>query len=198
MDICPFPLSIINCQLLIRFSFPLHLRQTNSIMDQASAYAIIFVAVSVSGVVAWLLYLQRKSAVEEGQKVEGSKMLQLQAYERLTVLVDRITLSNVISRVGLPEYSARDMQRAIIQSINEEFTYNVSQQIYVSAETWNAVKNLKDQNLLLVNQIGGIFPPDASGYEFSKSMLEFLSSDKRGAFHEVVSEVISFEAKKLL
>jgi len=167
-------------------------------MDQASAYAIIFVSLSVGGVVAWLLYLQRKSAVEDGQKVEGSKMLQLQAYERLTVLVDRITLTNVISRVSLPEFTAREMQRAIIQSINEEFTYNVSQQIYVSAETWNAVKNLKDQNLLLVNQLGGIFPPEASGYEFNRALLEFLTSDNRGKLHEVVGEVVSIEAKKLL
>ncbi len=167
-------------------------------MDQASAYAIIFVSLSVGGVVAWLLYLQRKSAVEDGQKVEGSKLLQLQAYERLTVLVDRITLTNVISRVSMPEFTAREMQRAIIQSINEEFTYNVSQQIYVTAETWNAVKNLKDQNLLLVNQLGGIFPPEASGYEFNRAILEFLTSDNRGKLHEVVGEVVSIEAKKLL
>jgi len=167
-------------------------------MDQASAYAIIFVSVSVAGVVAWLLYLQRKSAVEDGQKVEGSKMLQLQAYERLTVLADRISLANVISRVSIPEFTARDMQRAIVQTINDEFTYNVSQQIYVTAETWNAIKNLKDQNLLLVNQIAGIFPEGASGLDFNRAILEFLSSDKRGSLHEVVSEVISIEAKKLL
>ena len=167
-------------------------------MDQASAYAIIFVSVSVAGVVAWLLYLQRKSAVEDGQKVEGSKMLQLQAYERLTVLADRISLANVIGRVSIPEFSARDMQRAIVQTINDEFTYNVSQQIYVTADTWNAIKNLKDQNLLLVNQIAGIFPEGASGLDFNRAILEFLSSDKRGSLHEVVGEVISIEAKKLL
>jgi len=167
-------------------------------MDQASAYAIIFVSLSIAGVVTWLLYLQRKTSVEESQKVEGSKLLQLQAYERLTVLVDRITLTNVISRVSLPEFTAREMQRAIIQSINEEFTYNVSQQIYVTSETWNAVKNLKDQNLLLVNQLGGIFPPEASGYEFNRALLEFLTSDNRGKLHEVVGEVVSIEAKKLL
>ena len=167
-------------------------------MDQANAYTIIFVSISIAGVVAWLLYLQRKTAMEDGKKVEGSKLLQLQAYERLTVLTDRITLSNVIGRVSIPEFSARDMQRAIVQTINDEFTYNVSQQIYVSAEAWNAIKNLKDQNWLLVNQIAGIFPEGASGIDFNRALLEFLSSDKRGTLHEIVSEVISIEAKKLL
>ncbi len=167
-------------------------------MDTDIMYVVTFVAVCISGVVAWLIYLQRKSAIEEGQKVEGSKMMQLQAYERLALLVDRISLSNVISRVSSADYTARDMQRAIVQTINEEFTYNVSQQIYVTPETWNAIKNLKEQNLLLLNQVGTVIPADATGYSFSRALLEFLSEDKRGKLHEVVSEVISIEAKKLL
>lgn len=159
---------------------------------------VLFVAVCIAGVVAWLLYLQRKSATEEGKKVEGSKMMQLQAYERLALLAERISLANVIGRVSNPEYSARDMQRAVVQNINEEFSYNISQQIYVSAEAWNAVKNLKEQNLLLLNQVGSVIPPDATGYGFSKALLEFLADDKRGTLPAVVSEVISIEAKKLL
>ncbi|MFP5039963.1 hypothetical protein [Parasediminibacterium sp. JCM 36343] len=163
-----------------------------------SLISIVFVAVTIAGFVAWLIYLQRKAAAEEGKKVEGSKVMQLQAYERLALLIDRITLSNVISRVSDPEFTARDMQRAIVQSINEEFNYNITQQIYVSAEAWDAVKNLKEQNLLLVNQLASIHPPTASGIDLSRSLLEFLMNDKRGTLHEVVSEVISFEAKKLL
>ena len=167
-------------------------------MDNELMGVVLFVAVCISGVVAWLLYLQRKSAKEEGKKVEGSKMMQLQAYERLALLAERISLANVIGRVSNSEYSARDMQRAVVQNINEEFSYNISQQIYVSAEAWNAVKNLKEQNLLLLNQVGSVIPPDATGYGFSKALLEFLADDKRGTLHEVVSEVISIEAKKLL
>ena len=167
-------------------------------MDTDVMYVVTFVAVCISGVVAWLIYLQRKSVIEEGKKVEGSKMMQLQAYERLALLVDRISIGNVISRVSNPEYNARDMQRAIVHTINEEFTYNVSQQIYVSPETWSAIKNLKEQNLLLLNQVGTVIPADATGYGFSKALLEFLSEDKRGRLAEVVSEVISIEAKKLL
>jgi hypothetical protein len=167
-------------------------------MDPDLWYVIAFVAASVGGVIGWLIYLQRKSVIEEGKKVEGSKMLQLQAYERLALLVERISLENVISRVSNPEFSARDMQLAIVKTINEEFTYNISQQIYVEPEAWNAVKNLKDQNILLLNQIGGIVPPDTTGFAFSKAILEFLASDRRGKLHDVVSEIISIEAKKLL
>jgi len=167
-------------------------------MDTDVWYVVAFVAASVGGVIGWLFYLQRKSVIEEGNKVEGSKLMQLQAYERLAVLVERISMGNVISRVSRPEFSARDMQLAIVQNINEEFSYNISQQIYVSAEAWGALKNLKEQNLLLLNQVGSIIPADATGFVFNKAILEFLAEDKRGKLHEVVSEVISIEAKKLL
>lgn len=167
-------------------------------MDTDIMYVVAFVAVSVAGIVGWLIYLQRKSVLDESKKIEGSKMMQLQAYERLAVLVERIALENVISRVSNPAFNSRDMQLAIIQTINEEFTYNISQQIYVTPETWNAVKNLKEQNILLLNQVGSILPSDTSGFAFNRAILEFLSNDKRGKLHEIVSEVISIEAKKLL
>ena len=167
-------------------------------MDTSLILVLCFVGVCFVGIISWLIYLQRKSVIEEGKKVEGSKMMQLQAYERMALLAERISLANVIGRVSNPEYSARDMQRAVVQNINEEFSYNISQQIYVSAEAWNAVKNLKEQNLLLLNQVGAVIPTDATGYGFSKALLEFLADDKRGTLHEVVSEVISIEAKKLL
>ena len=167
-------------------------------MDTGSIFVVTFVAVCISGVVAWLIYLQRKSVLEEGEKVEGSKMMQLQAYERLALLVQRMSIPSIISRVSNPEYSARDMQLAIVQNINEEFSYNISQQIYVSAEAWEAVKNLKEQNLLLLSQIGTVIPADATGTSFNKAILEFLSEDRRGTLPEIVSEVISIEAKKLL
>ena len=167
-------------------------------MDMDVWYVVAFVAASVGGVIGWLFYLQRKSVIEEGKKVEGSKLMQLQAYERLAILVERISLGNIISRVSRPEYSARDMQLAIVQNINEEFSYNISQQIYVSAEAWDALKNLKEQNLLLLNQVGSIIPADATGFVFNKAILEFLAEDNWGKLHEVVSEVISIEAKKLL
>ena len=167
-------------------------------MDTGSIFVVTFVAVCISGVVAWLIYLQRKSVLEEGKKVEGSKMMQLQAYERLALLVQRMSIPSIISRVSNPEYSARDMQLAIVQNINEEFSYNISQQIYVSTEAWEAVKNLKEQNLLLLSQIGTVIPADATGTSFNKAILEFLSEDRRGTLPEIVSEVISIEAKKLL
>ena len=124
--------------------------------------------------------------------------MQLQAYERLILLTDRIALPNLISRVNQAGVSAKEMQMLLTQNIKEEFNYNITQQIYVSPDAWTAVKNLKEQNMLIINQLANVLPPNAMGMDLNKMLLEYLMNDKKGALHEVVSEVLSYEAKKVL
>ncbi|MFY8128976.1 MAG: hypothetical protein ACOVMM_11400 [Chitinophagaceae bacterium] len=127
-----------------------------------------------------------------------SKQMQLAAYERLLLLVDRIALQNLISREALPNLSCREMQHLLSQNLKQEFEFNITQQIYVSADSWTSIKNLRDQNLLIIHQIAQSLPANATGTDLNKSILEFLANDQRGKLHELVSEVLSFEAKKLL
>jgi hypothetical protein len=149
-----------------------------------------------------LVYVYRD--VKRGEKSDEkttdpqTKHLQLQAYERLTLLVDRIALPNLISRVAISGVSAKDMQLLLVKNIREEFEYNISQQIYVTHDAWTAVKNLKEQNMLVINQFANALPPNATGLDLNKLLLEFLMNNKKGALHEVVSEVLAYEAKSLL
>lgn len=159
---------------------------------------MLLIAVVVCGFAAWLIFMQKKTKAVENKESRESNLLKLQAYERLTLLVDRIALPNMISRVNTPGISARDMQLLLTGNIKEEFNYNITQQIYVSAEAWNAVKNLKDQNILIVNQIASMLPAEASSLDLCKFLLEYLMNDRKGTLHEVVSEVLSYEAKKLM
>lgn len=127
-----------------------------------------------------------------------SKQMQLAAYERLLLLVDRIALQNLISREALPNLSCREMQHLLSQNLKQEFEFNITQQIYVSDDSWKSIKNLRDQNLLVIHQIAQSLPANATGTDLNKSILEFLANDQRGKLHELVSEVLSYEAKKLL
>ncbi|GGH66115.1 hypothetical protein HNQ91_001938 [Filimonas zeae] len=166
-------------------------------LDTTMALTVL-IGVMIAGLVGYLFYLQRKTKIEEQQKVQGGQHLQLQAYERLTLLVDRIALPNLITRVNQPGISAREMQMLLTRTLKEEFDYNITQQIYVSAEAWKAIKNLKEQNTLVINQFANALPPQATGLDLSKVLLEYLMTDTKGNLHEVVSEVLSYEAKKLL
>ncbi|MFT4155560.1 hypothetical protein [Parafilimonas sp.] len=160
---------------------------------------ILVIVIVVMTAVVYIFTTRAKNENGDGLiNKETATTMQLQAYERLLILVDRIALPNVITRVNQPASSAREMQMLLIQSIRSEYDYNITQQIYVTVEAWNAVKNLKEQNLLIINQLANVLPPNATGLDLNKLLLEFLMNDKKGSLHEVVSEVLSYEAKKLM
>jgi hypothetical protein len=124
--------------------------------------------------------------------------LQLQAYERLILLTDRIAIPNLIQRVNQPGLSSKEMQSLLTHSIRQEFEHNITQQIYVSPEAWDAVRNFKEQNLLIINQVGSFLPGEASGLDLNKNLLDLLVQNPKASLQNVVSEALSYEAKKLL
>lgn len=124
--------------------------------------------------------------------------LQLQAYERLVLLTERIALPNLISRLNQPGISAYEMKRILTENIKQEFEYNSTQQLYVSPVSWDAVRNLKEQNIMVVNQVAATLPSEASASELNKKILEVLMSQSNSGLHELVSQALNHEAKKLM
>jgi len=169
--------------------------------------AIIF-ALLLAGILAWLFIRQRRQMKEAEIKLAAdrqpaadglpSRQLQLQAYERLILLTDRIALPNLIQRVNQPGLSAREMQSLLTMSIRQEFEHNITQQLYVSPEAWDAVRNYKDQNLLIVNQVGSFLPEGAGGNDLNRQLLDLLVQNPKASLQNIVSEALSYEAKKVL
>ncbi len=146
------------------------------------------------------LMLKTKKEIKEPVDNFNARPLQLQAYERLVMLAERIALPNIISRANSnnPGISAREMHLLLLESIKQEYEYNASQQIYVTPVAWDAVKNLKDQNMLMINQVASTLPPDASGHDLNRRILEFVMNQPKGQMHTVVLEAINYEAKQLM
>ena len=185
-------------------------------MDMSSNLFIIALvfALLLAGVLAFLFIKQRrqlraaenKAAADAGKAASApadiggvpSRQLQLQAYERLILLTDRIALPNLIQRANQPGLSSREMQSLLTLSIRQEFEHNITQQIYVSAEAWDAVRNYKEQNLLIVNQVGAYLPEGATGNDLNRQLLDLLVQNPKASLQNVVAEALSFEAKKLL
>ena len=160
---------------------------------------ISVVALLVS-LLTFYLYNQGRRKPKEEIPSYNPRPLQLQAYERLVMLAERISLPNLISRVNQaqPGFGAREMQLFLLENIKQEYEYNASQQIYVSPLAWVAIKNLKDQNMLIINQVASTLPNDASGLDLNKRLLEFVMTQKKGTIHEIVLEALNYEAKKLM
>lgn len=124
--------------------------------------------------------------------------LQLQAYERLVILAERIGLRNLIGRVPSDKLPVLHFQAILVDNIKTEFEYNVSQQIYVSPQAWDALLNLKEQNIFLINQLGSFLAPDAPAIELTKAIAEYLSTNENASLQQIVMDALNYEAKALM
>jgi hypothetical protein len=95
--------------------------------------------------------MQQDGKTEQMKSVLNSK---LQAYERMTLFVERINPPNLIPRVLTPGLTAPLLLAKLQQTIREEFEHNLSQQIYVTDHTWELIKAAKENILQVINQAG--------------------------------------------
>lgn len=165
---------------------------------QESTLSLILSALALGTSIACLFVLWKKRAAKDSITDPNMRSLQLQAYERLVILCERISLPSLISRANNPQLSAREMQAVLSEIIKQEFEYNASQQIYVSPAAWNAVQNLKDQNVMIINKISGSLAPGAKATDLNKHVLEVIMSQKEKALHSIVLEALNHEAKKIM
>lgn len=166
--------------------------------DNLVSLIVAIVALLVSFYAFYLVMGLRKRKQPPGAGSYSTRPLQLQAYERLVMLAERISVPSLVSRANQPGMSARQMQSLLLESIRQEYEYNITQQVYVSAVAWEAIKNLKDQNMLIINQVGSSLPAEASGTDLNRKLLEYTMTQKKGILHEVVLEALNYEAKKIM
>lgn len=166
---------------------------------QESTLSIIIAALAlVVAVLAFFTARKRPTPITETRDNYTSRPLQLQAYERLVLLCERIAIPNLISRTNISQLSAREMQLILLENIKTEFEYNASQQIYVTPLAWESVRNLKDQSMLIINQVAGVLPPDARASDLNRQLLDVVMNQQEQPLHLAVLDTLSFEAKKLM
>lgn len=100
--------------------------------------------------------------------------IRLQAYERLTLLLERLSPESLIMRVTKPNMTAKQLQSELLSTLRFEFDHNVSQQIYVTPQVWEIIKNSRSKITQLINGAAIRVKPDDSALILSKIILEDL------------------------
>jgi len=103
---------------------------------------------------------------------EKTMPLRLQAYERLTLFLERIAFENLLPRVSVGSFSAYEYQNLLIQTIRQEFEHNLSQQLYVSNEAWEWIKNAKEDTISTINSSAAMVKQDAPARDLSTMIFE--------------------------
>ncbi len=78
--------------------------------------------------------------------------LKLQAYERLTLLMDRISIAKVAIRIAPIHDDVESYVQIVSATVEQEFEHNLTQQIYVSDECWLAITAAKNATLRSIRE----------------------------------------------
>lgn len=113
----------------------------------------------VTGLVAYYFfsYQFKKEQNRENFKLlrEDKKQLlnmRLQAYERMTLFMERINPSKLLVRVTPTDDNKELYVQKLVQSIEQEFEHNLSQQIYISEECWSVLVTSKNATAHIVKK----------------------------------------------
>jgi hypothetical protein len=100
--------------------------------------------------------------------------IKLQAYERIILLLERISLESLLVRVNTPGMTATQLHSALLTTIRSEFEHNLSQQIYMSPQAWEIVRNARSNMIKLINSEFEKTRQSGNAMEFSKRLLESI------------------------
>ncbi|MDI5898642.1 hypothetical protein QLS91_14320 [Flavobacterium sp. LB2P84] len=113
----------------------------------------------VTGLVAYYFFdLHTKN--EEGRRryllnkeaQKNALPLRLQAYERMSLYMERINPTKLLIRIAPISNDKNDYENLIITQIEQEFEHNLTQQIYMSDECWTIIVTAKNATIQMIRK----------------------------------------------
>jgi hypothetical protein len=101
--------------------------------------------------------------------------LRFQAYERIALFLERISLDSLLMRFNQSGMTSRQLHSELLASMRSEYEHNLSQQVYMSVKAWEMVKNARAQMIKIINTAAEKTNPNSPGIELSKKILELMS-----------------------
>ncbi len=152
-----------------------------------------------ASVVLYAAYLMVKSFTQKeievrklevrSRSIETILPARLQAYERITLFLERISPQNLLLRLTDSAYTAREFQKILLDEIRNEYNHNVSQQVYMSEEVWSMVKNSKEDLTVMINEAASQMNDDSKSIDLSKKIFEIVMEKKVDPIGHALSEL---------
>ena len=100
--------------------------------------------------------------------------IRLQAYERMVLLLERISPQSLVMRTQRQNISNQDLQSLLLKTIRSEFEHNMAHQLYISDKAWEMVRMAKEDCIKFINQTALQTKPDGNSLQLCKLILEKL------------------------
>ncbi len=105
--------------------------------------------------------------------------VKMKAYERMALFLERIKPESLLNRQQLKDVNALQLQKNLLHEIRLEWEHNLTQQLYVSNDSWILLKNAKESMIQLINTCAAQTTLNTSAIDFAKLIIEtYQSVDK--------------------
>ena len=141
--------------------------------------------------------LRYEMSKQRGESMKITLPLRLQAYERLTLLCDRVSVPNTLLRIRMPGMTVGDLRGGLMLAISQEFDHNTSQQLYVSETLWQIISFAKNDTLNYVVQTASDLDPKADSAELVNALLSSIDEQKESTVLQKALIAIRVEAAQL-
>ena len=148
-------------------------------MDALIEFGKILIPASV---VLYAAYLVVRSFIQKdvdmrkleirGKAIETVLPSRLHAYERMTLFLERMSPQNLLVRLNTGSMPAKDFHQVLLAEVRNEYNHNVSQQVYISEEVWDLIKNAKEDLIVNINDAAGEMSEGATSLDLSKKIFE--------------------------
>ncbi|NRB60338.1 MAG: hypothetical protein HRU50_10440 [Winogradskyella sp.] len=113
----------------------------------------------VTGAIAFLFFREhvdnennRRNFLIKKDLQKEAFPIRLQAYERMSLFLERIKPSQLLTRVNPTSSNKDDYESLLVATIEQEFEHNLSQQIYVTDQCWSIIMAAKNATIQLIRK----------------------------------------------
>ena len=154
---------------------------------------ILILVAAVLGTVAltgWIFYLLARRYFDNQQKTQMLQMridehreavklvtpIRLQAYERMALYLERINPESLVLRCYQPGMETKQLQGVMTKAIRDEWEHNLSQQVYISSESWQRIRDAKEEVIGIINSAAISIPADADPTRLAGSIFATMAT----------------------
>jgi hypothetical protein len=133
--------------------------------------------------------IELKKLEVRSRSLETVLPVRLQAYERMTLFLERTAPQNLLIRLNTPGLTARDFQKMLLDEVRNEYNHNVSQQVYIGEGVWSLIKNAKEDLTMLINEASQQVPAEGTSIDLAKRIFELALEKKVDPIGHALSEL---------
>ncbi len=169
-------------------------------------YALVIVAVVFA--IAFVIIVQhflKKLNFNESLMLQGELKKQrqdfflahrMEAYQRVILYMERIHPSSIVLRMNQPNMNALVLQTLVLKAIRDEYDHNVAQQMFISSNAWNLLKNAKEETVKLINVAASQLGSEASANDLATAVIT-LSAEINPLPSEIAINALKAEFQQL-